>query len=286
MVAPTWNFDAARFGATLAAHRVRVELSTRELARRADVSQSYIVALEGARHRGVGPTPTVDLVARLAGALGVAPTELFRAGLRRNSTHVLLVVDQPGTPSLQHVRAAAPEGAQQWVVATSAGTAPLADLSIDLRRRPRATYQPAQVKQALRRELTQVQAALNGADVGFVFDDTSSVMHTSGTPHAVLDFEEEWASVVNDAARAVGAHAAWNVCVYALEHLRALADPVAATVDLMRHHDTTWFGRTQHVEVGVSAARAVLLQMQPTSVAVDEWAATVDTLTHDLTFAA
>lgn len=285
MTAPTWTFDAARFGGALVQHREQAALSTREVARRADVSQSYVVALEGARHRGTGPTPTVDIVARLAGALGVSPTALFRTALRRQSTHVLLVVDGSHTSSVPLARRTA-EGAHHWVVATNGGSSPHADHTIALRANVSGDYLPAQVEQSLRNELAPLRSALGGTDVGFVFDDTSTVMHASGTPHAVLDFEPEWARVVNDAAEQIGAHAAWNVCVYAIEHLMALDDPVAATVELMRHHDTTWFGHAHDLAVGQGAANQVLHRLRPLSIDDHEWATTVKRLTSTLTFAA
>lgn len=283
---PGWTFDASRFGTLLADRREQAGLSTRDVARRAGVSQSYVVALEGARHRGSGPTPTLDVVARLADALNMPPTELFGAGLRRRSTHVLLVTAHTNDRSLPLVRRTAPVGADQWVVASSSAPARLREHHINLRRSPATTYQPARIERALHQELAHLEHQLNGVDVGFVFEETSSVMRTLDHPEEVLDFESQWANVVTDAATAIGAHAAWNVCVYRLDHLRELPDPVDATLQLMRSHDTTWFARRQGVATGIDAALHIVQHMKPLHTPVDEWDATAAELVADIDFAA
>ncbi|MEO7370106.1 MAG: helix-turn-helix transcriptional regulator, partial [Ilumatobacteraceae bacterium] len=81
----TWEFDAVRFARTLRSHRERLGHSTRSLARLARISQPYVVALERARTVGAahGPTPTIDVTARLAAALHIEPEVLMRCALCR-----------------------------------------------------------------------------------------------------------------------------------------------------------------------------------------------------------
>ena len=68
------------------------------MAQLAGVSQSYVVALEGSRSsRGAaGPTPTLDVLARLASALGIEPSVLLGPSIHRAGPHVLLVVENDG----------------------------------------------------------------------------------------------------------------------------------------------------------------------------------------------
>ena len=117
----SWSFDAVRFGTAIAQRRTALGLSTRDLARLAAISQSYVVALERSRLRGDGPTPTIDVVARLASALGLSPTDLFHGGLRRTSTHVLLVVDDLRRATMPSVLRAAPELQGQTVLLNLSG---------------------------------------------------------------------------------------------------------------------------------------------------------------------
>ena len=79
---PTRRVDPARqpeivrrFAARLRRLRLERGLTQVELARRAKVAQSYVGRLESARS-----APGIDLVERLADALGVAPEELTAGG--------------------------------------------------------------------------------------------------------------------------------------------------------------------------------------------------------------
>ena len=53
-------------------------------------------------------------------------------------------------------------------------------------------------------------------------------------PGTIFAFEHRWGEVVGAAATTVGAHAAYNVCVYEFDALAALAHPVDAVTDLLR----------------------------------------------------
>ena len=166
-------------------------------------SKSYVVALERSRLRGDGPTPTIDVVARLASALGLSPTDLFHGGLRRTSTHVLLVVDDLRRATMPSVLRAAPEGTERWLlVGSNTSHAAGAHHTFDLERGRRHAYEPARIEQSLRRQLGQIGDDLHQRGIGFVFDETSTAIQKFHAHDAVVAFEHSWADVVDGATTA------------------------------------------------------------------------------------
>ena len=224
---------------------------------------------------------------RSASALGLIPTDLFHGGLRRTSTHVLLVVDDLRKPTMPSVFRAAPEGTERWLlVGSNASPADGAHHTFDLEHGRRKTYEPARIEQSLRRQLGQIGDDLHQRGIGFVFDETSSAMQKFHAHDAVVAFEHSWADVVDGAASSVGGHCTWNVCVYALDHLLALPDPFATTVELMRTHHTTWSAQRQQVDTGRTAARSVLQRLKPFDMSHHDWTAQVDRTVDEISFAA
>ena len=120
--AARWEFDSVGLARTIAAERRRLAMSTRELSRRSGVSQPYVIALERARSSAdrCGPNPTVDVIARLAHALGSNPQRLFTAALRPIGQHALLVVEDHQRTALEHVQRVTGESVNCWISATSA----------------------------------------------------------------------------------------------------------------------------------------------------------------------
>jgi transcriptional regulator with XRE-family HTH domain len=282
------EFDAGAFAAFIGRARLDRGWSTRQLARRARISQPYVVALE--RERAItdtdGPVPTVEVVTKLAAAFGVDPTDLFAGSLRPAPRHVLLVVEDRERTPVEHVRAAAGAESDRWVWAASsakgrsAGAA--ADHAIDLHRDGTAAYVPERVSRSLDDELARIAGAISGSNVGFVFADTSAVMSTLADPGVVVAFEHAWADVVSVAARRQGARATFNVCVYELDALRRLPDAVATAVDLVRSHDAVWSARGARVVGGAAATRRVLESLRPRPFTRSEWRDRVDELVADL----
>ena len=118
--------------------------------------------------------------------------------------------------------------------------------------------------------------------MGLVFAETSDVMSALDDPLTVIAFEHQWAEIVTDAAASVGAHAAWNVCVYEIGALKALEDPVDAALELMRSHDTLWAARRSEVANGASAARRILGRLRPATVTRGAWRTTSEHFVEDL----
>lgn len=250
----TWEVDRAAFARALAEGRRALDCSTRELARRARISQAYVVALEAGQR-----TPTIDVLARLADAISVEPADLLRRSLRQRARHVLLVVDHPHTAAMKAATRFARHDVDQWVWASSSGHTPAeAPHRIDLRRSARRGYRPADIARSLERELQTIEPSSAADRLGLVFADTSSVMCALPDPSVVTDFEHGWADVVDTAVTANGLTAAVNVCVYRFDDLRSLPEPVDATLDIIRSHDTVWSAHGRHLACGDAAVQQVL----------------------------
>ena len=236
------------------------------------------------------PTPTVDVLARLAEALQLHPADLLAATLRRAGRHVLLVTDGCVRHPLDHVSASIGASVDTWLSASSdARLQPVARIDhrpIHLRRGPQGTYDPHVITDSLRHELHVLAGNLHGQQLGMIFPEVSHVMRTLADPAVVIEFEHRWADVVSSSAAAVGAHAAWNVCVYDVDALRATAEPVDVAIDLMRTHDTIWSARSDRVLAGVPAARRILGGLRPANQSVTAWRATTDRVIDELGLAA
>lgn len=280
------EFDPVAFARVLLNGRHRLGWSTRDLAAQAGISQPYVVALERAAAHPARPgrTPTVDVVARLAHALGIDAAELFSQSMRDVGRHTLLVTDDAPASAVQVARRRVGRGLDAWVVARTGG-ADDDTLSIDLRRGA-DRYRPAAITAALATELRRLAPAVAGRHIGLVFAETSAVMSNLDDPATIFDFEHRWGEVVGTAASAVGAHPAYNVCVYESGALAHLASPIDAVVDLLRSHDEVWSVRHGRLVTGADAARQVLGRLRPTGRGASAWRHTVDDIIHDLGLAA
>ncbi len=283
-----WEFDSVGLARTVSGSRIALGWSTRELARRARISQSYVVALErpGSMPGEGGPTPTLDVVARLAAAIGIDVHQLVSAGLRPVGRHVLLVVDDHTVPTLERARGAATSVDRWLVAARDRQDSAVEHQLIDLRRDRRQRYEHGAIEESLRAELALLQPSVRGEQLGLIFAETSDVMSSLVDPTPVLSFEERWSDVVTGAADDLGAHAAWNVCVYEMAALSALGDPLAATMHLMRTHDTLWSGRGADTAVGATAARRILRELRPAGSSPGVWRQAVEELITELPCAA
>jgi transcriptional regulator with XRE-family HTH domain len=236
------SFDRIAFNATGFAkllHEKRRELgwSTRELASRAKVSQPYIVALERARSSKSRvkktPTPTVDVVAQIAYALNIDPSELFNKAMQIANRHVLLVVDDSAPEPLQIVKRASINQPHTWLCAAKSG-------DINLRQTKSKQYKSTDIAESLNAEMQRLRSEIAGKKLGLVFSETSEAMTEVQNPHAVVKFEHKWADVVDKATTSVDAQAAFNICVYKIADLNTLADPNKVFNELVEVHDELW----------------------------------------------
>lgn len=299
---PGWEFDPAGFARVLAGLRAEQGMSTRSLSARAGVSQSYVVSLERARsaatRRAAPPTPTVEVVTRLATALGVDPGDLFAASIRRRSRHVLLAVDDGDVSALDRAAAAIrrlehADPVDEWVWAGSAADGDVGvehrHRRIDLRRsgaRGARHYDPNAIRRSLRDELHSIGGDMDGAALGLVFAETSDVLAALATPDVLLEFEYQWAETVTAASDRVGAHAVVNVCVYDPAVLATLPAPVDAALSLLRSHDEAWAAWGDELVVGDEAAVHLLGRLRPADVGNDQWMRDARRLVEELRVAA
>jgi transcriptional regulator with XRE-family HTH domain len=290
IVPSNWEFDATGFASAVADARLARGWSTRELSRRAGISQPYVVALERAREGGADrtPTPAIDVVARLADALGLRIDQLVGSALRRSPRHVLLVLDADHRHPMSHVREFTRDDPDAWVWASSASgdTPRAASHRIDLRRDSEGAYRPDHITRSLQRELRALAPELGNRTIGLVLPETSSVMASIDDPGTVLGFEARWGDIVARAAESVGAHAAWNVCVYEVGALRGLHDPVEATLGLIADHDAVWSAGRTRSATGPDAAEHILERLRPAGTDSGEWTTHVRQLVHSLRLAA
>lgn len=301
-------FDAVGFAQLLTHRRLQLDLTTRQLAQRANISQPYVVALERSR-TGVdatrmsarSPSPTVDMIARLATALRMSANELFSHAVRPAGKHVLLFMEDDMMTSLERARIASRKNAtssatltdktpQEWLCAggpTDNDTRESHDcLSINLHRDINNAYKPKAITASLSNELSRHQANISGSDIGIVFDETSSLMNHVNNPMSIVEFEHDWKQVVTDATQAVNAFAAWNICVYRINNLLSLHNPAEVAQDLLRSHDNVWSARNKSITTGNTAAKRLLTLMRPTNVSAKRWSAHINTVVQELQLSA
>jgi len=301
-------FDAVGFAQLLTRRRLQLGLTTRQLAERANISQPYVVALERSRNgvntkkaSAMGPSPTVDMIARLATALRMSANELFSQAVRPAGKHVLLFMEDDMMTSLERARTASRRNAtssatltdrtpQEWLCAggpTDHDTRESHNcLSINLHRDINNAYKPKAIAASLSNELSRHQANILGSDVGIVFDETSSQMSHVNNPMSIVEFEHDWKQVVSDATQAVGAYAAWNICVYRIDNLLRLNNPAEVAQDLLRSHDNVWSARNKSITTGDTAAKRLLTLMRPTNVSAKRWSAHINTFVQELQLSA
>jgi hypothetical protein len=74
----------------------------------------------------------------------------------------------------------------------------------------------------------------------------------------LIEFETRWKELVSESAATVGAHAAWNVCVYEAHILRGRSDIDDTMNFLFDHHDEHWFAKGSKVHTGENARQRIL----------------------------
>ena len=297
-------FDAVRFAQLLTHRRQQLGLTTRQLAMRANISQPYVVALERSRNvantkksSAMSPSPTVDMIARLATALRMSANDLFLQAVRPAGKHVLLLMEDDEMSSLDRARSASKKCTtatdkqpQEWLCAGGTiGHDTLKShncLSINLHRDTNNAYKPKAIAASLSDELSRHQANISGCDVGIVFDETSSLMNHVNNPMSIVEFEHDWKRVVTDATQTVGAHAAWNICVYRIDNLLSLHNSAEVAHDLLRSHDNVWSARNKSITTGTTAAKRLLTLVRPQNISAASWSVHTNAVLQELQLSA
>jgi transcriptional regulator with XRE-family HTH domain len=230
------EFDSRKYAEWQCAARAKHGWSTRDLAERAGISQPYVVALERARlsQDGKTPVPTVNVVAAIAAALGADPIAVLRKVLRLAPRHVLLVVDGSTLPPIDVIKDETEGSVDLWVCGrpqTAKGQTRSFARDIRLHRESMKDYDPDRISALLDRELNHIVSDVEGKNIGFIFGES---------------------------AASVGAHAAWNVCVYEAHILRGRRDLEATMEFLFAQHDEHWFAKGSKVHMGDRAQGKIL----------------------------
>ena len=237
------------------------------------------------------------MIARLATALRMSANELFSQAIRPAGKHVLLFMEDDTMTSLERARTASTKSAtltdktpQEWLCAggpTDHDTHQDHNcLSIKLHRDINNAYKPKAITASLSNELSRHQANISGSDIGIVFDETSSLMNHVNNPMSIVEFEHDWKQVVTDATQAVGAFAAWNICVYRIDNLLSLHNPAEVAQDLLRSHDNVWSARNKSITTGTTAAKRLLTLVRPQNVSAKSWSAHTNTVVQELQLSA
>jgi transcriptional regulator with XRE-family HTH domain len=265
-----WHFDARGFGRALRERREELGYSTRDLAHLAGVSQSYVVALEGSRSSrdAAGPSPTIDVLARLASALGTEPAALLAPSVHRSGPHVLLVVEDDGA-SLFGVAKSFAADVDTWVTAGHRRDTAEADHHIALHLDASGPYDHGEVALAIDHGLATLSPVIDGQRLGLIFSEDPSVLIEETA--AVLDAEHDWSAMVSRAACSAGARSAWNLCVYELDVLRQMTDPLAASLELIRSHDTVWTTSGSSLHRNRAASMRLLQHLRPPRTSAEHW---------------
>lgn len=264
------HFDVRRFGQELKDRREALGFSTRQMARFAGVSQAYVVALEGSKSSrdSSGPCPTVEVLVSIAAALRLHPSELLHSSLRRSGPHVLLVVEGSDAYKLEAAISQV-EDVGMWITAGEqtafAGRWP----HIDLHSTDKPGYALDTITAALRRGLSGLSSQATDRRVGLVFSESDSVL--LGSTDEVLAAEHRWKTMVSRSVWAVDAEPTATVCVYELDVVRRMQDPLAASLDLIRSHDSVWALDGERTSRGRRGAMRLLQGVRPPGRRADEW---------------
>jgi transcriptional regulator with XRE-family HTH domain len=295
-------FDPVRLAQLLTDRRRKLGLSTRQLAQRANISQPYVVALERSRsgvdaNSPMSPSPTVDMIARLADALHMSANELFSLAIRPAGKHILLLMEDDMMTSLDRARNASMKSAtatdktpQEWLCAGGPTDHNKHRgqnyISINLHRDINNAYKPKAIAASLDNELSRHQSDISGSDVGIVFDETSLLMNHVNNPMSIVEFEHDWSRVVSDATQKVGAFAAWNICVYRIDNLLSLHNPAEVAQDLLFSHDNVWSARNKSVTTGKTAATRLLTLVRPKNISTASWTTHTNSVIQELQLSA
>ncbi|MFM7253170.1 MAG: helix-turn-helix domain-containing protein [Ilumatobacteraceae bacterium] len=264
------HFDRRAFGGALRARRELLGYSTRDVADRAHVSQSYVVALEGSRSSrdSQGSSPTVDVVLRLAAALLLDPVLLVAGAVRTSGPHVLVVAEDDGA-SLLDALVASVGDVDAWVTAGQRADLRGRHEHVTLHADDAQIYDPQAVALAVEQELLGFVSTIEGQRLAMVFSESASML-TEATA-SILDAEHSWSHMVSNAVWSAGAHPAWNFCVYELDTIKRMADPLTASLELIRTHDEVWTARNSTLVKKGSGRLRLLQHLRPPGTPTHHW---------------
>lgn len=274
--------------------RRAMKMSIRALAGGADVSPSYLSAIETGRNATTGrpPEPSLMVMARLARQLEIPIAELASANEARGACaahgHVLCYALGPRDGGLPEVRAMFDQHVDIWLYIADPrddpATLPRAPNIIAWRwpfgahPYPDKFLAPSRITAALGRETRRHRARLRDRRVGVMIADCSAVMKWVVNPESEIDFEPRWAEGAAAAIEAAsGRTAAANVCVYRHQDILALAGRVDALDAILRligaHTSAVVSDVAGRIKTGRAALRSALDECRPAGISAATWRA-------------
>ncbi|MCB0998127.1 MAG: hypothetical protein KDB40_02425 [Acidimicrobiales bacterium] len=88
---------------------------------------------------------------------------------------------------------------------------------------------------------------------------------------SIIEAEHDWSHVVSNAVWSAGAHPAWNFCVYELDVIKRMVDPLTASLELIRTHDAVWTARDDILVTKGSGQLRLLQRLRPAGMPVHHW---------------
>lgn len=291
----------ATIGENVRERRQALGLSIRQLAERAELSPSYVSAIELGKNPSTGrPTaPSKRVIESLSRALGVRladTAELTTEPACGHAGHdhtLVYVLGGRRTDVLPQLKGLYGDKVDHWVYVSDPRTSPSSgqqdDDEADTTRitwpfgsqvYPDEFLIPDRIPAALSEELDRNRSTLEDKNVGFVIGDCSAVMRWVVNPETEVEYEAVWPNKVCSSFDTVlGSSPAANVCVYNHSDI----EPIANRIDLLRtvidlidtHKSIVAIGSDNQIEVGGRAASAILSQVRPSSVSVNAWDALV-----------
>jgi transcriptional regulator with XRE-family HTH domain len=246
-------------GDTLRTRRLSLGLSLRHVARAADISPSYLVALEQGRNPTTGKpsSPSPPILAALGRVLGIGRSELFElAAPPLRSAHVLLYQTESAhaSPSAA-ARRLFGEAVDAWVEV------------------PRASA-PDRGLAEFETLLTDRRPPSGTSRLGLIFG-AAAPPRGRDLP-ALIAAETTWeADVAAVCRRALGVEPVANVCVYREDDVRRPtggADPLASALELIRTHPLVAVPDTRAgVATGTPAIERMLAGLAPAGTDAGAW---------------
>jgi transcriptional regulator with XRE-family HTH domain len=283
------SIDHSALGTSLHDRRVELGLSLRAVAARAAISPAYLATIEQGRNPSTGrpPVPSVEVLSRLASALGVDVNALLRpasAPATPHHAHLLAYVTEPppgGLPmALNEVLGA---DVDHWLyIADPRFDAPATTPRVTVRRftlgrPPYATpdLDGDALVAAIDAEAAALARSYHGRRVGLVIADCSAVMRYLNDAAAEVALESRWHDAVVDIwMRRLAQPPAADVCVYEQSDLAALGvtiDQLAIALELITRHDRVLVFDGSRTISGAPAVRRILDQAQPAGTSGAAW---------------
>lgn len=269
------------FGRRVRARRESLGLSLRAVAGLAEISPSYLSAIESGRNPATGrpPEPSVGVADRLCRALDLTPVRMLGACAHDHALLYRLDDAHGGLAGL--LDCAFGDTAEQWIRIDDPRDE-TADTALSWRwpygggPYPDDYLVPDRIFAALESRMETAAAHVTSTAYGLAIADCSAVMRWVVNPDAEVALEDIWADRAADVlTRCIGRGPVANVCVYRHADLEALSGRIDTLDAILRlvgaHTRTVAVTRSGAVLHGPDAVGAILAESRPGGVSANAW---------------